>query len=293
MALDLKGFKLRCTDRLDEGLNPPRRTSSSVPGASDVSDVRQRKPLRALQTLTPRRIGKTEVKLLYINFPTSMNLASYSVLNQRIRKAISEMSGLPCEPHPIQHVISENELYVSDPIEEEKKSPIKDKETNIIPDNEEENHKAEQIHVEKIITSNGPSTSSNNPPLFSIIPQDWYEQVTSIGVPSIIYWILIPVHLNILYLIAYYPANEISSLLTFHIKLGYFLFRSRFLLQIIFIIAVLLHFGEAIYAYSLCQKKGIRKPLTILLWTLQTFILGFPSLQKLKDVPEEKVPVLE
>jgi len=52
-----------------------------------------------------------------------MNLASYSVLNQRIRKAISEMSGLPCEPHPIQHVISENELYVSDPIEEEKKVP--------------------------------------------------------------------------------------------------------------------------------------------------------------------------
>jgi len=145
--------------------------------------------------------------------------------------------------------------------------------------------------LKKIITSNGPSTSSNNPSF--IIPPDWYEQVTSIGVPSIIYWILIPVHLNILYLIAYYPANEISSLLTFHIKLGYFLFRSRFLLQIIFIIAVLLHFGEAIYAYSLCQKKGIRKPLTILLWTLQTFILGFPSLQKLKDVPEEKVPVLE
>jgi len=44
------------------------------------------------------------------------------------------------------------------------------------------------------------------------------------------------------------------------------------------------------------KKKGIRRPLTILLWTLQTGLLGYPSLQKLQKLPEisdEKLTTLE
>jgi len=124
-------------------------------------------------------------------------------------------------------------------------------------------------------------------------PTDWYEQVSSITSPSHIYWILIPLHLYILYIVAYYSEENISRVFYFHQKLAYFLFRSDLVLQVIFILVIFTHLLESIYGYYLCKKKGIRKPLTILLWILQTFILGYPSLQKLQEVPDDKLTILE
>jgi len=127
MYLDLKGFKLRCTYRLNEGTAPEtRKSSSSVPStsASDIDDVRQRKPLKALQSLAPRRVGKTAIKVLDINFPAPISPSTNQnqTLEHKIRKALSEMSGLSLDT-PIKRVLSETELFVN----EKRKKPEKKK----------------------------------------------------------------------------------------------------------------------------------------------------------------------
>ncbi len=51
------------------------------------------------------------------------------------------------------------------------------------------------------------------------------------------------------------------------------------LLRNIFLAAVVVHVGEALYAWRLATQAGLR---TAAGWTLQTFVLGFPSLGRLR-----------
>lgn len=51
------------------------------------------------------------------------------------------------------------------------------------------------------------------------------------------------------------------------------------LLRIILIGAVAAHIGEALYAYRLAGRLGLAR--SQLSWTLQTLVLGFPSLRLL------------
>ncbi|PAV58189.1 hypothetical protein WR25_11792 [Diploscapter pachys] len=53
------------------------------------------------------------------------------------------------------------------------------------------------------------------------------------------------------------------------------------------IIAVILHVGEAAYAYKLTGDAGLNDD-TRKKWTLQTFIIGFPSLKMLKEYSKTK-----
>ncbi len=68
--------------------------------------------------------------------------------------------------------------------------------------------------------------------------------------------------------------------------LGLFLFRSQFGIQIVFLLAVLAHVGEAIYAVRVATEKECtnRK----IAWFIQTLLLGYPSLRLL--LAREKNP---
>jgi nucleoside-diphosphate-sugar epimerase len=59
--------------------------------------------------------------------------------------------------------------------------------------------------------------------------------------------------------------------------IGLMLFQSRIGLQRVFVTAVIAHVFEAYIAYTVCRKHGIGFVAT-LLWTLQTFMLGYGSL---------------
>jgi len=69
-----------------------------------------------------------------------------------------------------------------------------------------------------------------------------------------------------------WPVNQLALLI----------FRNQFNLQVLFISAWAVHAGEAIYAVRLAQNQlGVKN--TLLLWFLQTFLLGYPNIQLIKQ----------
>ena len=66
-------------------------------------------------------------------------------------------------------------------------------------------------------------------------------------------------------------------------SLSYFLLGSQFGCKIMFVIALLLHIGEAIYVYYICNNMKFTLK-DSLLWTFQTFLVGFPSLKALINI---------
>ncbi|XP_052784558.1 transmembrane protein 254-like [Mya arenaria] len=50
---------------------------------------------------------------------------------------------------------------------------------------------------------------------------------------------------------------------------------------------VVIHIAEAVYSFILCRRKGLN-PLPTCLWTVQTFIFGFPSLRAFKSIKNIK-----
>ena len=63
------------------------------------------------------------------------------------------------------------------------------------------------------------------------------------------------------------------------LKVGLLLFQTQFMLRMVFIAAVAAHALEAFYAYRVCIT--IECSSTCVLWILQTFVFGFPSLRML------------
>ena len=60
------------------------------------------------------------------------------------------------------------------------------------------------------------------------------------------------------------------------LALGLAIFRTKFMLGVVFYAAVAAHALEAIYAYLVALDMGCRS--TLWLWVVQTFIFGGPSL---------------
>jgi len=84
-----------------------------------------------------------------------------------------------------------------------------------------------------------------------------------------------------LYVIGFYSVSELPlPFLFLPIRsLGYFIFRTQFLLKLAHYAAWIGHSGEAIYAYILLKQMKMDGNLVdTIKWVGQTFILGFPSL---------------
>eukprot|EP00249_Psilotum_nudum_P009303 c21842_g1_i1 orf=186-1661(+) len=100
------------------------------------------------------------------------------------------------------------------------------------------------------------------------------KQAQDLESPPWYYWVLIFIGLFGLLLSAFMPTSSLGPFEWFR-SLNLFFFRSKGVMQIIAYMALLAHFGEAVYAWFLARKldrvnaKG---------WFLQTLALGFPSL---------------
>ena len=57
------------------------------------------------------------------------------------------------------------------------------------------------------------------------------------------------------------------------------------LIRNIFLGAVVVHLCEAAYAWRLARRVGLKSAAA---WTLQTFLIGFPSLSRLREVIAKK-----
>lgn len=98
-----------------------------------------------------------------------------------------------------------------------------------------------------------------------------------------IWYFLVLTGMVLLWLVAYFPAD--APLLQRHLSgvyaLSLFLFRSQVNLRLVFVLAVIAHVVEALYAMILAHYWCYMQPGTVLSWTLQTLLLGYPSLQLL------------
>ena len=63
-------------------------------------------------------------------------------------------------------------------------------------------------------------------------------------------------------------------------SLGYYLFRSKFGLQVVLSMAHIVHLFETWKAISICNEIGVRRNLK-LCWAVQTFMFGIGSLSML------------
>jgi hypothetical protein len=78
----------------------------------------------------------------------------------------------------------------------------------------------------------------------------------------------------------------INTLYMVYYDTGIAVFGSELMLQWVFIAAVVAHFGEALYAFSICRSLKLL-PKDTMCWCIQTFILGYPSLKLL--LREERI----
>lgn len=62
------------------------------------------------------------------------------------------------------------------------------------------------------------------------------------------------------------------------ITVAYLIFRSKLILQWVFYMAVLTHAMEAMYAFTVARWRLKMSMITVMLWTGQTMLLGYPSL---------------
>lgn len=92
--------------------------------------------------------------------------------------------------------------------------------------------------------------------------------------PHLGWWVAIPGGFGLIALLALSPSayafwrEHVSAAL------------SRGTLAALFVGAVLIHVGEALYARALARHAGLTASAGA--WTLQTFLLGFPSLRLLR-----------
>eukprot|EP01041_Mallomonas_annulata_P012629 gene12629-26593_t len=105
--------------------------------------------------------------------------------------------------------------------------------------------------------------------------------------PSVSWWIGIVGAFLVHGIIAYgNDDSEINRLLKPVYDFGLLIFYSKEGLKIVFNVAVILHVLECIYATYLAISLGCKN--TWYLWTIQTFILGFPSLKLLLALKKTK-----
>lgn len=97
---------------------------------------------------------------------------------------------------------------------------------------------------------------------------DWIEQLAEetdvVERPALGWWIAVGGGLGLLFFLAFTPAGRFFPI-------------PRTVLRTIALIAIALHVGEAVYARKLAKEAG----LDVNGWTLQTFLLGYPSLRLL------------
>ncbi|KAH7445209.1 hypothetical protein KP509_02G112700 [Ceratopteris richardii] len=95
--------------------------------------------------------------------------------------------------------------------------------------------------------------------------------------PELIYWIAIPAGMTLLFCSAFIPPQYLG-ILQWARWLALFLFRTQYAVQTVFVVACIIHLGEAVYAWNLARRvdsvncKG---------WFWQTLALGFSSLRLL------------
>ncbi len=95
-----------------------------------------------------------------------------------------------------------------------------------------------------------------------------------------IWYILVLLGLTLLGLTSFLPDEYLhnNEVLALVLQLGLYIFQSKFGLQILFYCAILTHFLEAVFsciiAIQLC-------PNTVMMWFVQTLVLGYPSLRLL------------
>jgi hypothetical protein len=98
---------------------------------------------------------------------------------------------------------------------------------------------------------------------------EWIDQLAEetdvVERPALGWWIAVGGGLGLLFFLAFTPAGRLFPLLP------------RPLLRTIALIAIALHVGEAVYARKLAKEAG----LDVNGWTLQTLLLGYPSLRLL------------
>jgi len=105
---------------------------------------------------------------------------------------------------------------------------------------------------------------------------------------NILWWIIIPGTIITLFLLSYYPhVIPFSYLSLFGDFLSYLKSNYRTVLVIVFWAMIIAHVYEAILARRICRKLKIDQQSTVL-WTIQTFILGFPSLKILKGYTRQR-----
>jgi Domain of unknown function (DUF4499) len=93
--------------------------------------------------------------------------------------------------------------------------------------------------------------------------------------PNIFVWIAIIFGMLALFAAAFLPPVRPVKPIQ---ELGLFIFRSVLALKLLFVVAVGLHLGEALYAWFLARKAD---PINASGWFWQTFMIGFPSLSLL------------
>jgi len=89
--------------------------------------------------------------------------------------------------------------------------------------------------------------------------------------------------------LAYTPTDAVHSLPLPSIMLpfraiGLFIFRTQFVLKLVFWSAVIAHVGEGVYAYSVCKSRSVSPSRTIA-WVSLVTLVGYPFLSLLLQVP--------
>jgi hypothetical protein len=108
------------------------------------------------------------------------------------------------------------------------------------------------------------------------------QMVKNFESPKLIWWIIIPPCIIYLFLMVHWPyAIPFRSLGSFGDLSYYIISNHRLLLLVILWSTFLAHVYEAFVARRICQQLNINQETTYL-WIIQTFILGFPSLNILK-----------
>jgi len=111
-----------------------------------------------------------------------------------------------------------------------------------------------------------------------------FDNIPTVERPALFWWISVLGGMTLLGLIAF--QKDAGAIWTQHIP-----FIDLLVLKVIFILAVLTHLSEAIYAYKLAKQARLSE--TALGWSAQTFLLGYPSLKLLLKRIKRGIPILQ
>lgn len=99
--------------------------------------------------------------------------------------------------------------------------------------------------------------------------------------PKPVEGVIVAVSMFLLYLSLFKPDSPLLDYYGPLGTLGRYLNKNHMgLMQFILVGALAAHFGESVYAGVLCRRKRLNILPTVL-WMLQTFVIGFPSLLQL------------